>query len=79
MTKRVFPDVKFVDTPTAMPADAQAIRAIDHLANSGDYKTEIGGYMTPDGKFHLTEVSIVRRNPQHRIKELRTKIKNRKR
>lgn len=79
MTERVFPDVKFVDEPAQMPKGAELVYATDPASNEGDFTTAVGGYIDSQGVFHLQEVSVVRRNPQQRIKELRTKIKNRKR
>lgn len=73
MTERVFPDVKFVDEPEPMPKGAELVYATDPASNEGDFTTAVGGYIDSQGVFHLQEVSVVRRNPQQRIKELRTK------
>lgn len=78
MDKRVFADVKFEDKPASLPKDAEMIYATDPASGRGDYTTAVGGYIDNDGTFHLREVSIVRRNPQHRITELRDKLKTRR-
>lgn len=79
MTKLVFPGITFVDEPVQMPKDAELVCATDPASNEGDFTTAVGGYIDSQGVFHFQEVSVVRRNPQQRIKELRTKLKNRKR
>lgn len=77
MTERIFPDVKFDDDPERMLKDAKIVCGVDNAKADGDFTTAVGGYMTPDGAFHLQEVSWVKQSaPQDATFYAKTKTAN---
>lgn len=77
MTERIFPGVKFDDDPERMLKDAKMVCGVDNAKADGDFTAAIGGYTTPDGAFHIQEVSLVKHSAQqHTTFYAKTKTAN---